>query len=127
VRVTFPDLAKALQARIHANLETEKMDHAHSRADEPPRIDILQLHIAALEEAASEAEVLAERRRQQAEEAAKKIAEPEPQIATLRKAIAKAEAGAPLLGLVAKANDCLSSAPPFWGWAGRPGSSQSRE
>ena len=39
------------------------MAHAHSRADEPLRIDILQLHIVALEEAVSEAEkFLTERR-----------------------------------------------------------------
>jgi chromosome segregation ATPase len=94
-QVTGPDFAEALQARICANLEAEKIAHTPSNrrdADERRRVDILEVHIAALEEAVAAAEVLGEHRRQEAETAAKKIAELEAHIATLKEAIAKAEA-----------------------------------
>jgi chromosome segregation ATPase len=91
VQVTYPDLAEVLQARIRANLEAGKIAHTPPGGDERLRIDILQPHIAALEEAA-EAEVLGEQRRQEGEQAAKQIAELELQISTLQEAIAKTEA-----------------------------------
>ena len=74
MQVTYPDLAEVLQARIRANLEAGKIAHTPPGGDERLRIDILQPHIAALEEAA-EAEVLGEQRRQEGEQAAKKIAD----------------------------------------------------
>jgi predicted nucleic acid-binding protein len=86
--VTYPDLAEALQARIRANLEAGKIAHTPPDGDERLRIDILELHIAAPEEAVAEVEVLGE----EVEQAAKKIAELERQISTLQEAIAKAEA-----------------------------------
>ena len=91
MQVTYPDLAEVLQARIRANLEAGKIAHTPPGGDEQLRIDILQPHIAALEEAA-EAEVLGEQRRQEGEQAAKQIAELERQISTLQEAIAKTEA-----------------------------------
>ena len=91
MQVTYPDLAEVLQARIRANLEAGKIAHTPPGGDERLRIDILQPHIAALEEAA-EAEVLGEQRRQEGEQAAKQIAELELQISTLQEAIAKTEA-----------------------------------
>jgi DNA-binding protein H-NS len=86
------DLAEVLQARIRANLEARKIAHTPPSSDELLRIDNLQLNTAALEEAVADAEVLGEQRRQEAEQAAKKIAELERQISTLREAIGKAEA-----------------------------------
>jgi uncharacterized coiled-coil DUF342 family protein len=93
--VTYPDFAEALQARICANLEAEKIAHTFRNrldADEARRVDIVEVHIAPLEEAVAEAEVLGEQRGQEAERAARKIAELERQISTLQEAIAKAEA-----------------------------------
>jgi len=91
--VTYPDFAEALQARICADLEAEKIAHTPRKrreADER-RVEILEVHIAALEERVATAEVLGEQRRHEAETAAKKIAALEAHIATLQEAIAKAE------------------------------------
>ena len=92
--MTYPDFAEALQARICADLEAEKIAHTPRKrreADERGRVEILEVHIAALEERVTTAEVLGEQRRHEAETAAKKIAALEAHIATLQEAIAKAE------------------------------------
>jgi hypothetical protein len=92
--VTYPDFAEALQARICADLEAEKLAHTARKrldADERRRVEILEEHIAALEEAVAKSEVLGEQRRQEAETAAKRIAVLETNISTLQEAVASAE------------------------------------
>lgn len=83
----YPDLAEALQARILADLRSEKID-----PDERHRIGALEAHIAKLEDAVANAEALGEQRRQEAETAAKRVEALEAHIATLEEAVAKAEA-----------------------------------
>ena len=93
--MTYFDFGAALQARTCADLETEKIAHmpcARWDGDERSKDDLLEVHTAALEEAVADAEILAEQRRQEAETAAKKIADLETHIATLQQTIAKAEA-----------------------------------
>jgi len=85
--VTYPDFAEALQARICADLEAEKIAHTPRK-----RREVDEGLAAALEEAVAKAEVLGEQRRQEAETAAKKIAELEARIATLQQIIVKTEA-----------------------------------
>jgi hypothetical protein len=58
-----------------AQLEAGNIAHTPPDGDERVRIDSLQLHTAALEEAVVEAEVIGEQRRQEGEQAAKKIAD----------------------------------------------------
>jgi hypothetical protein len=84
--VTDFDFAEALQARICADLETDKIAHTPARrdGDERDRNELLEVQTAALEEAVADAVILAEQRRQEAETAAKKIAELEAQIALLQ-------------------------------------------
>jgi len=85
--VTYFDFGGALQARTCADLEAQKIAHmprARRDGDERSKDDWLEEHIAALEEAVADAELLAEQRRQEAETAAKKIAELEAQIALLQ-------------------------------------------
>jgi uncharacterized coiled-coil DUF342 family protein len=92
--VTYPDFAEALQARICANLEAEKIAHTprnRRNVDEGDRGHVVEIHIAVAEESAAQAEAL-EQRRQEADRAAKKITELERQIVSLQEAIAKAEA-----------------------------------
>ena len=60
------------------------MPRARRDRDERSKDDWLEAHIVALEEAVAHAEILAEQRRQEAETAAKKIAELEAQIALLQ-------------------------------------------
>ncbi len=67
--MTYPDFAEALQARICADLEAEKIAHTPRKrreADER-RVEILEVHIAALEERVATAEVLGEQRRHEAD------------------------------------------------------------
>ena len=93
--MTYPDFAEALQARICADLEAEKIAHTprkYRAADEGRSDKILEARTAALEEALAKGEVLGEQRRQEAETSAKKIAELEARIATLQQTIVKAEA-----------------------------------
>jgi chromosome segregation ATPase len=93
--VTYPDFAEALQARICADLEAEKIAHTPRKrreADEQRRDEMLKVRTAALEQAVAKAEILDEQRRQEAETAAKKIAELEARIATLQQMIVKTEA-----------------------------------
>ena len=93
--MTSFDFAEALQARIYADIEAEKMAHtpcSRRDGDERRRDELLEVQIAALEEAVADAEILAEQRRQEAETAAKKIADLETHIATLQQTIAKADA-----------------------------------
>ena len=85
--MTSFNFAEALQARICADLEAEKTAHTpRSRrdGDERRRDELLEVQIAALEEAVANAELFGEQRRQEAETAAKKIAELEAQIALLQ-------------------------------------------
>ena len=85
--MTYFDFAAALQARTCTDLEAEKIAHmprARRDGDERSKDDLLEVHTAALEEAVADAEILAEQRRQEAETAAKKIAELEAQIALLQ-------------------------------------------
>jgi hypothetical protein len=84
--VTSFDFAEALQARICADLEAEKMAHTPLVCrddDKRGRNELLEVQTAALEEEVADAEILAEQRRQEAETLAKKIAELEAQIALL--------------------------------------------
>ena len=90
--MSSPDLAEVLQARIRANIDAEIIAHTPTDGDERLGIDGLQLHTAAVEEAVAEAEVLGEQRRQEIEQAAKRIAELGRQVSTLQEGIAKAEA-----------------------------------
>ena len=93
--MTYPDFAEALQARICADLEAEKIAHTprqRRETDERRSDEILRVHTAALEEAIAKAEVLGEQRRREAETAARKIAELEARIATLQQMIVKTEA-----------------------------------
>jgi chromosome segregation ATPase len=95
LRMTCPDFAEALQARICADLEAEKIAHTplkYRLADGQRSDKVLELRTAALEEALAKAESLGEQRAQEAETAAKKIAELEARIATLQQTIVKAEA-----------------------------------
>jgi chromosome segregation ATPase len=94
-RVTYPDFAEALQARICADLEAERIAHTPAERREAEgrgRDEILEAHSIALGEALARAEALSEQRRQETETAAKKIAELEGRIATLQQTIVKADA-----------------------------------
>jgi DNA-binding protein H-NS len=94
-RLTHYDFAAALQARICADLEAEKLAHAPCKrpdSDERRRVENMEAQIVTLEEALATAEVLAGQRRQEAESAAKRIGALEAHIATLQEAVAKAEA-----------------------------------
>ena len=93
--MVYIDFGTALQARICADLEAEKITHmprARRDGDQRRRDDLLEVHTAVLEEAVADAEILAEQQRQEAEKAAKKITELETHNATLQQTIAKAEA-----------------------------------
>jgi hypothetical protein len=93
--VTYFDFAEALQARICADLEAEKIAHiprARGDGHQPPRDDLLEVCTAALEEAIANADVLGQQRCQEAELAARKIAELEAHVAALQQTIAKTEA-----------------------------------
>jgi chromosome segregation ATPase len=95
LRMTCPDFAEALQARICADLEAERIAHTPLKyrvADGQGSEKILELRSAALEEALAKAESLGAQRAQEAETAVKKIAELEARIATLQQTIVKAEA-----------------------------------
>ena len=88
--MTHFDFGATLQARTCADLEAEKIAHMpRARRDGDERSKDVT---AALEEAVADAEILAEQRRQEAETAAKKIADLETHIATLQQTIAKADA-----------------------------------
>jgi chromosome segregation ATPase len=92
--LTYPDLAEALQARIYADLEAEKVAHAPRNRPDPDerrRVEALEAHIATLQEAVAKTEAVGEQRRQEAETAAKRVAALEAHIATLQEAVAKAE------------------------------------
>jgi chromosome segregation ATPase len=88
--MSSPDVAEVLQARIRANIDAEIIAHTPTDGDERLGIDCLQLHTAAVEEAVAEAEVLGEQRRQEIEQAAKRIAELERQVSTLSSRLADA-------------------------------------
>lgn len=93
--MTYPDLAEVLQARILADLKARQVGHTPRNrpdADECRRVETLEAHIATLEEALAKAEVLGERRRQEAETAAKRMEALEAHISRLEEAVAKAEA-----------------------------------
>jgi hypothetical protein len=93
--VTYPDFAEALQARICADLEAERIAHTpagHRDVEGRRRDEILEAHSAALGEVLARTEVLGEQRRQEAETAEGKITELEARIATLQQTIIKAEA-----------------------------------
>jgi hypothetical protein len=93
--VTHPDFAEALQARICADLEAERVAHTpldRRDAEGRRRDETLEAHSVALGEALARAEALGEQRRQETETAAGKIAELEGRIATLQQTIIKAEA-----------------------------------
>jgi chromosome segregation ATPase len=93
--VTYFDFAEALQVRICADLPAEKIAYTpRERRDRDERLrdELLKVHTAALENAVGNAEALGEQRCQEAETAAKKIAQLERQIAGLQEAVAKAEA-----------------------------------
>lgn len=93
--MTSSDFAETLQARICADLEAEKIAHTplkYRLADGQRSDKVLELRTAALEEALAKAESVGEQRAQEAETAAKKIAELEARIATLQQTIVKAEA-----------------------------------
>jgi chromosome segregation ATPase len=93
--MTSPDFAEALQARICADLEAEKIAHTPLKyrvADGQGSEKILELRSAALEEALAKAQSLGAQQAQEAETAVKKIAELEARIATLQQTIVKAEA-----------------------------------
>jgi hypothetical protein len=93
--VTYPDFAEALQARICADLEAERLAHTPAECREAEgrrRDEILEAHSVALGEALARAEALGEQRRQETETAARKIAELEARIAMLQQTIVKAEA-----------------------------------
>ena len=92
--MTYPDFAEALQARICADLEAERIAHTpldRRDAEGRGRDEILEAHSVALGEALARAEALGEQRRQETEAAAGKIAELEARIATLQQTISKAE------------------------------------
>jgi DNA repair exonuclease SbcCD ATPase subunit len=89
------DIAQALQARILANLKAGKVtDMPGHRPGDPCGAGALEVHIAALEKAVADAEALGEQRRQQAENAAKRIEALEARIAGFEEVVAKAEAEA---------------------------------
>jgi hypothetical protein len=93
--VTYPDFAEALQARICADLEAERIAHTpldRRDAEGRGRDEILEAHSVALGEALARAEALSEQRRQETERASGKIAELEARIATLQQTIVKADA-----------------------------------
>jgi hypothetical protein len=74
-RLSHPDLAEALQARILADLKSEQgHDPPRNRPDpnERRRVEALEAHIATLEEAVAKAEALGEQRRREAETAAER-------------------------------------------------------
>ena len=74
--MTCPDFAEALQARICADLEAEKIAHTplkYRLADGQRSDKVLELRTAALEEALAKAESLGEQRAQDAETAAKRV------------------------------------------------------
>jgi hypothetical protein len=74
-RLSYPDLAEALQARMLADLKAGQFDHPprnRPAPDECRRVKALEAHIATLEEAVAKAEALGEQRRQQAETAVKR-------------------------------------------------------
>ena len=92
--MTYFSFAEALQVRFCADLEAEKIAHTprvRRDGDERRKDELLEMQIAALEEAVVDAEILAEQRRQEAETGAKKIAELETHITTLQQTITKAE------------------------------------
>jgi DNA repair exonuclease SbcCD ATPase subunit len=94
-RLPYRDLAEALQARILADLKAGQVGHTPRNRPDPDEcrgVDALEHHIATLEEAMAKAEALGERRRQEAETAAKRVGALEVHIATLEEAVAKAEA-----------------------------------
>jgi chromosome segregation ATPase len=73
--LTYPDLAEALQARIYADLEAEKVAHAPRNRPDPDerrRVEALEAHIATLQEAVAKTEAVGEQRRQEAETAVKR-------------------------------------------------------
>lgn len=93
--MAHPDFAEALQARILADQEAEavhRADRRHPDPNERRTIATLEGQIAALEEAVAQAEILCERRGQEAEAAAKRVEALKPHIATLEEAAAKSEA-----------------------------------
>jgi chromosome segregation ATPase len=93
--LTYPDFAEALQARIRADLEAEKVAHTPRKLptlDEGRRFEALEAYIATLEKAVAKAEARGEQRRREAETAAKRVEALEAHIATLQEAVAKAEA-----------------------------------
>src|SRR5262249_18764931 len=93
--LAHPDLAETLQARIRTDLEAETASPATRRHQDPHErrtIATLQGQIAALEEAIAQAEILCERRRQEADAATKRVEALKPHIATLEQAAAKSEA-----------------------------------
>jgi hypothetical protein len=74
-RLSYPDLAEALQARMLADLKAGQFDHPprnRPAPDECRRVKALEAHIATLEEAVAKAEALGEQRRREAETAAKR-------------------------------------------------------
>jgi chromosome segregation ATPase len=93
--VTYFDFAEALQVRTCADLAAEKIAYTpRERRDRDERLrdELLKVHTAGLENVVGNAEALGEQRCQEAETAAKKIAQLERQIAGLQEAVAKAEA-----------------------------------
>jgi len=89
-RLIDRDLAQALQDRILADQKAEKTaDMPGDRPDDPRRVEALEAQIAAMEKAVADAEALGERRRQEAESAAKRVEALEARIATLEEALTK--------------------------------------
>jgi hypothetical protein len=81
------------QARIYAGQQEKELEHNARKARTGGEVEaaILRAHVAVLEEAIVSAEVLSERRLQEAETAARKIATLELQIGSLQNPITQAE------------------------------------
>jgi chromosome segregation ATPase len=91
--LTYADLAEALQARLHANRETERHSLRNpSDSDERRRIEILEAQIATLQDAIATTEALGEQQRQEAGLAARRVEPLETYVATLKDTVTKAQA-----------------------------------
>ena len=91
--MTYRDLTEALQARLHAHLEADRLPPCDPFIpDGHRRIEALEAQIAALQDAIATTETLGEQQRQEAGMAAKRVVALEAQVATLEDAVAKAQA-----------------------------------
>ena len=91
--MTYRDLTEALQARLHAHLEADRLPPCDPfNSDGHRRIEALEAQIAALQDAVATTETLGEQQRQEAGMAAKRVVALEAHVATLEDAVAKANA-----------------------------------